>query len=668
MPTIRRWYFYLVCAISLQAVTWAVIALLRNLLIPAFGLTIGGRSVPSDLVALQIAVIIVGLPLFFVHWRWATRSETELDEPDHLRALYLYVMLTAFLLPLVFNTAGLVAAALRQLFGVPAPFGISWQSNDAALVSAAAAMLVLALFAAVHARLLQEQRPFAPPAALPDTYHRLFLYLFSALGLAFVALGATNLLALLLRPPDSGIGSPSGTQIAAVAQLLTGLVVWLLSWRAAQRLFRGGARAEQDSLLRKGYLYVVIFLTLIVTVSDAALLLAGLLRGWFGLPNRAGAGTVLASLLVAAPLGIYHALVLREDAAAAPEAKEQAAIRRLFWYLVAAVGLLATLIGLGGVISVGANAATLPGQTLAGDVLRERLAWFLAVLIAGLPLWLVAWRQIQAGVAAEGAAGLAARRDPARRFYLYGFILLATLTFLGTAVFIVFLLLNALLGEALDERDVGQLFTAAAYALLAVLVWLYHSRLLRQDNEAIAAARPESATQPRIVVLDDGDGRFARLLQTSLVEALPAATIATVPLGNQALAALGPAPEGQPPTAVLLQQAHVIVAPWTATTPYAGPPLREAELGVAFAAGPAQRLIVPFALPGWNWSGVAPVGMETAVAQTVQAVQQIINGEPVRPRAPLGIGRVLLLLFALFLLITLLIGFLGSAMPFAAID
>lgn len=32
MNNARRWYIFLVCAISLQATTWAVIALLRNLL------------------------------------------------------------------------------------------------------------------------------------------------------------------------------------------------------------------------------------------------------------------------------------------------------------------------------------------------------------------------------------------------------------------------------------------------------------------------------------------------------------------------------------------------------------------------------------------------------------------------------------------------------------
>ncbi|HKZ70332.1 MAG TPA: DUF5671 domain-containing protein, partial [Anaerolineales bacterium] len=64
MATVRRWYIFLVCAISLHSVTWAVIALLRNLLI-------FGSEAPVGVIAFEIAVIIIGLPLFLVHWLWA---------------------------------------------------------------------------------------------------------------------------------------------------------------------------------------------------------------------------------------------------------------------------------------------------------------------------------------------------------------------------------------------------------------------------------------------------------------------------------------------------------------------------------------------------------------------------------------------------------------------
>ena len=53
MGNIRRWYIYGICAIALQALTWAVISLLRNLILSPL------QPEPEAL-AFQIAVIVVG--------------------------------------------------------------------------------------------------------------------------------------------------------------------------------------------------------------------------------------------------------------------------------------------------------------------------------------------------------------------------------------------------------------------------------------------------------------------------------------------------------------------------------------------------------------------------------------------------------------------------------
>ena len=78
MSNIRRWYVFLVCGISLQSITWAVIFLLRSLL------WLGDRT-PAASIAFQIAVIIVGLPVFLLHWLWAQRlSNKDPDERGNL--------------------------------------------------------------------------------------------------------------------------------------------------------------------------------------------------------------------------------------------------------------------------------------------------------------------------------------------------------------------------------------------------------------------------------------------------------------------------------------------------------------------------------------------------------------------------------------------------------
>ena len=92
MSSVRRWYIYLINAISLQAVVWAMISLLRNLVVL-------GRNPTAA--AFQIAVIIIGLPVFLVHWLWAQRLVREAKEERvaTLRQVYLYGMMAGFLAP-----------------------------------------------------------------------------------------------------------------------------------------------------------------------------------------------------------------------------------------------------------------------------------------------------------------------------------------------------------------------------------------------------------------------------------------------------------------------------------------------------------------------------------------------------------------------------------------
>ena len=113
MGNIRRWYVYLVSAVTIQAVTWAAISLVRNLIVP-------GVNTSTTAIALQISVIIISLPLFLVHWIWAQRQAaiSPDDRASLPRLLYLYVMMAAFLTPLINNAYYFIRALLFLAFDV----------------------------------------------------------------------------------------------------------------------------------------------------------------------------------------------------------------------------------------------------------------------------------------------------------------------------------------------------------------------------------------------------------------------------------------------------------------------------------------------------------------------------------------------------------------------
>ena len=67
MKSIRRLYFYLVAFISIEVVLWGLILLLRSILDNKVS---GG----ADDLAQALALILVGVPIFLIHWLWAQRA------------------------------------------------------------------------------------------------------------------------------------------------------------------------------------------------------------------------------------------------------------------------------------------------------------------------------------------------------------------------------------------------------------------------------------------------------------------------------------------------------------------------------------------------------------------------------------------------------------------
>ena len=77
-----------------------------------------------------------------------------------------------------------------------------------------------------------------------------------------------------------------------------------------------------------------------------------------------------------------------------PDAPRRAGLRRFYYYILSAIGLVATFIGLSLLLSFVID--NLVGATLWVTNLRPRLASALAVLLVSFPLWWLTWRPMQA--------------------------------------------------------------------------------------------------------------------------------------------------------------------------------------------------------------------------------------------------------------------------------
>jgi len=313
MITVRRWYIFLVSAISLQAVTWAIIALLRNLLTQGF-------SAPVEATAFQIAVVVIGLPVFLVHWLWAQNlaRQTVDERQSVVRRLYLYGMLAGFLGPFAANTYTLVVTLLRLLVNDPNPGRgfFTFLSPGDMIIHALLALVVLGLLWFYHHWILAQDTQNVPQTGNPALVRRLYILVFSAVGVTMTSMALVELLRwLMYQFGEAAIGGSTTTILtAATARLAVGIPLWLIFWRWAQRLFTGPSAEERSSVLRKVYLYLIVLITVLGFVSLATTILAGFLRRLLDLPSSGDIRDPLSIMLVMAVMWVYHAIVLRDDA------------------------------------------------------------------------------------------------------------------------------------------------------------------------------------------------------------------------------------------------------------------------------------------------------------------------------------------------------------------
>jgi len=643
MDAVRRGYIYLVSFVSLQAVAWAVIALLRDLLAQGIGWSIQSR-------ALQLALIVVGLPIYLIHWLWAQRlaGREPAERRATLRHLYLYGAMASFLGPFVASASGLLENLVFLAIGYEPHRGWWSLSWDAAAVHLVVSAVVMAVLWFYHHRVEAADARAVPPAGAVATIRRLYVYSFSAAGLALTAVATAALLRWLMYQVGSAraIGGWE-TVVGDMARLVVGLALWLAFWWRAAR----PDEEEATSVVRMLYLYGAVFVSLLATVTAATFILEGILRRLFSISSagRGGGGDIrdpLSVVVVASAAWAYHAYILRRDAAKAGEPAAQAWAGRLYNYLVAGVGLVAFLVGLGGLVSV--LIRLLLSASFVARIGGE-VSWFSAVLIAGLGVWILPWRRSQILASAPGTEGDAESRSLVRRIYLYFFLFVATMTVLGSGVYLAYRLINLALGGSRRGNLLADMGQAIAFGLIAAGVLVYHGILQRADGRRAKVADSRSLATARITVVDNGDGSLGRALLDELQRELPGACLQPLGLTPEAASVMGAGAEPVD-TAGLLAQSEIIVGPWTIAIPGAA-----GSAASAIAASTARKLLIPVEQEGWEWAGVEDTSRKKLTGQAVGAVRRMVAGEKAKRGWPLSIGVtvavvILVLLFLCFVL------------------
>lgn len=630
MRTARRVYLYAISFISLQAVMWAAIAGGRLLLL--------FREVSAtyaQVIAGSLAILIVGVPFFLIHWLTARRlalADSE-ERGSAFRAFFHYALMASTSIPALLSILEAIHTLVSRALGIADPwsfFGpaepLSGHLLEAAITGAVWVFAWRQAATDAHA---------IPEAGNRASLHRLYRYLMTALGLALTASAAGIFLLVLLTLQGDAPSLGVDRLAIGLAQAAVGAPLWVIAWRSLQRAYASGGE-ESESIIRKAYLYLTCLVGSLGVIVAGAGVVALLLRDVLGLPS--GAGPVmdrlarpLAVIVVGAAMWAYHGRVLALEAAAGPDAAVAGAdVRRMYHYLVAALGLGATVIG--ALFLTNALATSLAGPSLPG--LRISVSNGLATLAAGLPVWLASWGRMQQLARQSGEAGEEARRSVVRRGYLYLFAFAGAIGLLASLASLVNLLLSLVLGGEPNE-PLSIAWRASLTALLFAVVLGYHLYTIRADGRRERRSRAEVLAQFPIALV--GPEAWTARFRITLTLSLPGVSLHEHPSEDLAAA---------------LSDTKAVLFPASLLASWPEP--ERARLG----AYGGLRLPVPENEPQWGWVGLVDRSQAWQGEQAARAIELAALGQPVRsPRAvsPWTIaGAVLLLLILIPLAISLI--------------
>jgi hypothetical protein len=600
MRTIRRLYLYAVAFVSLEVVLWGLIGLARS----AFG----GQAVGQDAGSLAgaLSLILVGVPVFFLHWWLAQRSASDDAEErsSRVRAVFLYGGLLATLIPVTQNALTLINSGFLQLFDIPPSYAIfgeaqRWSDNLIAITFNA---LTAAYLYSILRTAQQQVEGF-------QETRRFYRYLWMLYGVSLTVGGVYSILQFLLGLGET-LGMAARSNLSdGLALLVVGVPVWVLSLRVLQNSL--SQPEEQQSQLRLVVLYALNFFALGSVLITGGLILDVLLRLILG--ETLSFTSFLAELRDPFSLAIpmagmwgFYGRTLQREVNQLPDSPRRASLRRFYFYILAAVGLGATFIGLRMLLAFILD-FSLDEKVIWEGALREELAAALATLLVALPLWFLAWRPLSAEAAQVGETGDHARRSLVRRSFLYLALFAGILGVMFSTGVLIFDWLSTWLGDR-PENLLRETLDLLVLLLLFGGILTYHGLALRTDNRRAAQALSARHAAFPVLVLAVEIGEFTEEIVSALRREAPAMPVAVH------VAATGIPDETLSAARAVVLPADLVVAPPEAIRLW----LRNFE---------GMRLVIPSPVVGWWWPFGSGRPLSNLVRQAARMVRALSEGE-----------------------------------------
>ncbi len=645
MQTIRRLYLYLVAFISLEVVLWGLIELARSTFSDEI---IGGGA--SQLAG-GLALLLVGVPVFLLHWIPAQRSVVnDADErSSRIRGLFLYGALLATLIPIAQNILALVNRLWLQIFQLSLRHAILGGSQN--WVDNLIAILMNSLIAGYIFYVTRQYWDEAPRENSFLETRRLYRYVWVLYALAMLVGGASQVVQYILTIGETLGVSPQARLANGLALLIIGTPLWAYSWRRVQTSLE--QPDEQRSILRLVILYLLSLIGVGGVLIPAGVVLDAIIRAilgaGFALPEFLNEISIpISALLPFGGVWFYYGRTLSTEIALLPDTPRRAGLRRTFFYILSFFGVIAFVLGLHMVLEFLID-MLIGTATIVDDLLRNRLSAALATLIVGLPLWLQTWRPMVKEASQEGEAGDHARRSLVRKIFLYLVLFVSVIGVMVSAGSLIFELLKALLGDPASDL-LRQALVLLELLILFALVLAYHWNALRADNELAERSLAQLHEAFPVLVLASGaDESTAGAFTESIISAL-SREAESLPIAVHLTESGAPDETLSAARAVVLPS-ELSVAPPEAIRLW----LRDFE---------GDKVVVPTPKKQWHWVYGSGRELSKIARQTAKIIRHLAEGEDVPAPSDTSTWRVVLYVLAGLLGLPIVFGIFGMLMSF----
>lgn len=453
-----------------------------------------GRVIdPSNIVssdqaglASNLAFVVVGGPLLAGISIWIKRSIAANPHDGQGFVPTFFATLAAVISLLVFMST-VIAAAQAAVSNEP----FYGQSLSSAIVWG----IALAVVIRIANRVL-------PPADFRIHYFvgSLITAIAGVVGLVKVISGSLSVIFGLQESAIVTIGNSSA--IDGLIILVVAAALWVFYWVK-------NANQKPSTDLWFGYVLLAgVGGSLVLAVTSSIIAIYRVLVWFVGDPTSdvattyfAGTPTAVSSALVGTLAWWYHKSLL-------PLRAERTETNRVYEYLMSAISLIASTVGLAIVIVALIEALT-PNVILDDEGVINTLLGAATVILVGAPVWWHYWSRIQKLVKQSPDAELS---SPIRRVYLFTLFGVGGIAAIISLITVVFQLFEGILSSNLGASTVNEMRFALGILISTGIVAGYHWEIYRHEKDVEVAF---TETVPNVLLVGPKSNDLFQALKDS---------------------------------------------------------------------------------------------------------------------------------------------------------